>query len=288
MDSRQRLQVGIEKDVEFGRGGDRPLRCDIYRPDPPARGPFPALLLLHGGGWQRGDRAAMRGFALRTAREGFVCVAPEYRLTPEAPFPAQIHDVKTALRWLRARSRELGIDPERIAVQGSSAGAHLALLAAGTPELADFEGEGGHAGESTRVAAVVGIYPPTLFHLDAPRPSGALPARALLGRDATYERALQASPITHVSPAFPPTFLIHGSADRVVPPSATLRMYEALTSARVPVDLHVIAGQPHGFAQVPEHQRDLVREIVGFLRRAGLCVPEGDPVIVPAALSVSS
>jgi acetyl esterase/lipase len=263
-------RVKVEEGVVFGttgRGtGARELRCDVYTPLT-ASGPLPGLLLLHGGGWRRGNRAIMRGYGLRVGREGYVCVASEYRLVGESPWPAAIHDVKAALRWMRANAAQLGIDPQRIAVQGNSAGAHLALLAAGTANLPEFEGEGGHAGVSTQVGAVVAIYPPTVFHFDGPRPSGAVPAGALLGSEGTAEIARMAGPQAHVSPSFPPTFLIHGSADRVVPPSSSQRMFELLNAARVPVDFHMFAGLPHGFANQPENQRMLAPEIVGFLSR---------------------
>ena len=266
-------RVKVEEGVVFGTGAGRELRCDVYTPLA-ATGPSPGLLLLHGGGWRRGSRAVMRGYGLRVGREGYVCVASEYRLVGESAWPAAIHDVKAALRWMRANAASLGIDPQRIAVQGNSAGAHLALLAAGTPNLPEFEGEGGHAGVSTQVGAVVAIYPPTIFHFDGARPSGAVPAGALLGNEGTAEIARRASPQAHVSAAFPPTFLIHGSADRVVPPSSSQRMFELLNAARVPVDFHMFARLPHGFANAPDNQRMLAREIVGFLSRH-LQRPEG-------------
>ncbi len=259
-------RVRIETDVVFSSGSGRELRCDVYTP-PGRDGAAPGVLLLHGGGWRRGERGAMRGYGIRLARHGYVCVASEYRLTPEAPWPAQIHDVKAAIRWMRAQAGQLRVDPERMAIQGSSAGAHLALLAAGTPGLAEFEGDGGHAAEPTAVAAVVGIYTPTVFHHEGARPSGAVPAAALLGEAGSAEAARDASPLAWVHKAYPPTFLLHGSSDRVVPPSASLRMYEALVGAGVPVELHMYAEQPHGFARQPQFQRLCSAEIAGFLSR---------------------
>ena len=268
-------RVRIEQGVVFGSGGGRDLACDVYTPpDPEAAAP--GVLLLHGGGWWRGERAAMRGYGIRLALAGFVCAASEYRLTGESAWPAQIHDVKAALRWMRARSGDLGIDPGRIAVQGSSAGAHLGLFAAGTPDAEDWEGAGGNPDESSRVAAVVGIYTPTVFHHEGPRPSGAVPAAALLGPAATAESARTASPIAWVDKSFPPTFLLHGSADRVVPPSASQRMYEALVAARVPVELHMYADQPHGFARQPAFLKGCAAEIASFFRRY-LHTPSTDP-----------
>ena len=90
----------VEEGVVFGTGGDRDLRCDIYRPpDGAANGS--AVLLVHGGGWSSGDRTQLRGYGILLGREGYLCVAPEYRLTGEAPWPAQIEDVKAAIRWTR-------------------------------------------------------------------------------------------------------------------------------------------------------------------------------------------
>jgi acetyl esterase/lipase len=104
-------QVRIENDVVFGTGGGRELRCDVYRPDG-IEAPAPGVLLLHGGGWRQGSRAMMEGYGKRLAAEGFLCVASEYRLTPEAPWPAQIEDAKAAIRWMRAHANGLVTIPK--------------------------------------------------------------------------------------------------------------------------------------------------------------------------------
>jgi acetyl esterase/lipase len=259
-------RVSVTEGVVFGTGGGRELRCDVYAPVG-ATAPLPGVLLLHGGAWRRGDRSRMRGYGLRVGRLGFVCVAPEYRLTGESPWPAQIHDVKAALRFMRASAGSLGIDAARLCVQGSSAGGHLALLAAGTPGHPALTGEGGHAGVDEHVAAVVAVYPPTDFSLTGSRASGTVPAGALLSPGAALEAVRLAAPIAHVTGRFPPTFLIHGSGDRVVPPSASLRMYEALRAAGVAVELRMLADLPHGFANEARHQRQLAPEIAAFLAR---------------------
>ena len=259
-------EVSFRRDVVFGSGGGRDLACDIYAPPAP-EAPAPALVLLHGGGWRGGNRGMVQGYGERLAAAGFVCVAPEYRLTGESPWPAQIHDVKAAIRWVRAHSAELGIDAGRIGVLGRSAGAHLALLAAGTPGLAAFEGSGGNEGVSTTVGAVVAVFPPTLFYTGEERVHGASPARALMGEAATAEDARAAAPVAHVGPGFPPTFLLHGTADKVVPVSASMVLYEALVRAGVPVEMHLYAEQPHGFAGQPEFIDLCAAEIAHFLRR---------------------
>jgi acetyl esterase/lipase len=258
--------VNVRKDVIYGSGGGRDLKCDLYSPAG-ARGRLPGLLLVHGGGWQRGERGVMEGYGRRLASEGFVGVACEYRLTPESPWPAHIEDVKAAIRWTRANSGELGIDAARIAALGRSAGAHLVLLAAGTAGDARFAGEGGNAGVAEDLAAVVGVFPPTVFFVGETRIHGGTPARALMGEGASLEAARDASPLHHVSPSFPPTMLLHGTADKVVPVSASMVMYEALAAAGVPVEMHLYAEQPHGFAGQEDFIDLCASEVAHFLKR---------------------
>jgi acetyl esterase/lipase len=264
-------RVTIEDGVVFGRAGagGRQLRCDVFRPpvEVTEGRPAPAVLLVHGGGWAMGDRSQLRGYGVLLGRAGYVCVASEYRLTTEAPWPAQIHDVKAALRWMRASAESLGIDPQRIAVEGNSAGGHLALLAAGTVGVPAFEGDRGDPGVPTDVAAAIAVYPPTLL----PGVPGEL--HPVVGAfhptldEAGTAAAAAASPVHHVSPSFPPTMLIHGSADELVPVRASFLMHDALVAAGVPVDLHVYAGQPHAFDAEPRFGRICAAEMLLFLDR---------------------
>ena len=127
----------IQRGVIYGKGGKRDLKMDIYRP---GLGPddeenrHTAVLLLHGGGWRFGDISMMDIFGPELAKLGFTAIAPEYRLIGESPWPAQLEDVKSAIRWTRANAASLNIKPDNIALQGFSAGAHLALMAGGTPD----------------------------------------------------------------------------------------------------------------------------------------------------------
>ncbi len=135
--------------------GARPLRCDIYRPDNDSI--LPAVIMIHGGGWNSGNRGLQRPLAQRLAAAGFVAIPVEYRLIPEALYPAGLHDIKTAIRFTRANAGRYGIDPERIAVAGCSAGAQLATLAGVTNGSALHEGKGEYGGYSSEVQAVVSI-----------------------------------------------------------------------------------------------------------------------------------
>ncbi len=156
----EQQRVEVEPGVVFGTGGGRELKCDIYHPPAAVKNGL-GVLLVHGGGWVQGDRSELRGYGILLGRKGYTCVASEYRLVTESPWPACLHDVKTAIRWMRANAERLGIDPAKIVIEGNSAGAHLVLMAAGTPGVPEFEGEGGNAGVSTSVAAVIAFYPPT-------------------------------------------------------------------------------------------------------------------------------
>lgn len=258
-------RVTIEEGVVFGTGGGRELRCDIYTP-PGRPANAPAVLLLHGGGWRQGDRTQLRGYGVLLGREGYVCVASEYRLVPEATWPALLHDVKAALRWMRANADRLGIDPDRIAVSGNSAGAHLALMLAGTAADATLEGEGGNAGIHSAVAAVVAIYPPTdLTHTDGI--SAEAERTGYGGFLAGADAARHASPLPLARAGFPPTLLIHGTSDEIVSYKQSLRMFEALQEAGVPAELHLYAGQPHAFDSAPAFGRQCAQIMHLFLSR---------------------
>ncbi|HUP87442.1 MAG TPA: alpha/beta hydrolase [Acidimicrobiales bacterium] len=277
--ARDEGRVTVEQDVVYGTAGvgGRELKCDVYTP--PGETPDggrPAVLLVHGGSWRQGDRTQLRGYGILLGRSGYVCVAPEYRLLGEAPWPAAVEDVKAAIRWVRSSASSLGIDPGRICIEGNSAGAHLALLAAGTPDLPALEGSGGNEGVSSAVAAVAAIYAPTLFYAEGTeRTSGALPFMALVEAGGDADAAALASPAAHVSPSFPPTLLIHGTTDTTVPVSASMRMYTELVAAGVPVEMHLYAEQPHAFDAQPPFGRQVAAEMLLFLDRY---VPARNPV----------
>jgi acetyl esterase/lipase len=257
-------RVSITEGVVFGTGGGRDLRCDVFAPPGGGHG-GPGVVLVHGGGWRSGDRTQLRGYGVLLGREGYVCMACEYRLIPEGEWPAQIHDVKAAVRWMRANASSLGVDPGRITIEGNSAGAHLALLVAGTPGLAELEGEGGNPSVGTEVTTAIGVYAPTSFSYPGWAP-GAVPLAALT-EHGSADVAATASPLTHVGPWFPPTLLIHGTADQTVPVVASVQMYEALTAAGVPVELHLYAEQPHAFDAEPRFGRQCAAEMRLFLDR---------------------
>ncbi len=256
--------MDVEIDVVFGSGGGRDLCCDIYHSKTPNGA---GILLLHAGSWRRGDKTTMAGQAMMLAAAGYTCVASEYRLIPESPWPAQIHDVKAALRWMRAEAKSLQVDAERIGVLGNSAGGHLGLLLAGTPGSVDFAGAGGHGDVSDHIAVLVAFYPATLFYLGEPCPGG-IPAESLFTEPPTEAEVRAACPTSYARSDFPPTFMLHGTADEMVPWEASMRMYEALTAESALVELYLQAGRPHAYAtRDPEIIEPAMAEAVGFFKR---------------------
>lgn len=255
----------VELDRTYARVGERALHCDVFLPDP-GPVPAPAAILLHGGGWRRGNRTSMHSRARALAEQGIAAIAAEYRLTDEARWPAHIQDVKACLRWLRSSAGSLSIDPDRIVLVGFSAGAHLALLAAGTPGNPAF---GSEDIEGETVNAVAAFFPPIRMQPGTERTNGELPASAgaSLGDGVDLEEARAASPIEYVGPSFPPTLLLHGTADEVVSSRSSQQFFEALTKAEVPCDLRLYHGMRHEFVKLEEMAEVAMADVALFIRR---------------------
>jgi acetyl esterase/lipase len=228
---------------------------DIFVPRMRIHQPTPAVLWLHGGGWERGDKNGSSG-ARFLASAGFVTASIYYRLSGEAKFPADIEDCKCAIRYLRANARQYEIDANRIGIAGASSGGHLAMLAATADEEAGFEGSGGWSRVPSRVKAVVSFYGPTDFRtmstdFDA-RAQAAI--TKLLGvpfpeKPAAYARA---SPINYISPNDPPLLMFHGDGDTLVPFSQSERMRDAYIKAGLDARLVMVGNANHDFEPVSD------------------------------------
>lgn len=160
--AREKTPAGVieERDViyttiENTKYGKRDLHLDCFRPE--KEGKYPVLVLVHGGGWRAGNKSLQVPMAQKIAAEGFVTAAVEYQLALEAPYPAAVHNIKAAIRWLRANAEEYNIDPQRIAISGCSAGGHMASLVGVTNGLAHFEGTMGNESFSSSVQAIIDI-----------------------------------------------------------------------------------------------------------------------------------
>ncbi len=225
---------------------------------PPGSGPFPLILYIHGGGWMSGTRHLDQSYVqMQVVSHGYALASLDYRLSGEAIFPAQIYDVKAAIRWLRAHAATYNFDPSRIGLWGYSAGGHLADLAGTSGGVSNLEDlTMGNAGVSSRVQAVVSWAGPTkllamdneklacdTYDFDAPDS----PVTYLLGAQPQTHPTLanNASPISYVSNDDPPFLLQQGTLDCTVPPLQSQDLYEALTAAGVPVTLRWMPGGGH-------------------------------------------
>lgn len=245
--------VRLVADVEFARVGNEPVLLDLYLPREQSA-PRPLVVWVHGGAWRGGDKANCP--AVRLVSRGFVAASINYRLTPDAVFPAQIDDCRAAVRWLRRHSTEYGIDPTRVGVWGASAGGHLVALlgTAGDPPPAAAERL---AAESARVQAVCDFFGPTDFlQMDAhalpnapfKHDSPDSPESRLVGGAIQLHaaRVAQANPITFVTPDDPPFLIVHGDQDPLVPLHQSQLLHDALRKAGVSSKLHVVVGAGHG------------------------------------------
>ena len=261
-------RIEIQECVISGTVTEHVLRGDLYLPARDQTGTSAAVVLVYGGSWRSSDKTQQRVYGLALAKAGFVCLATDYRWSTEAKWPAQMDDVRTAVRWLRAHTTEFNIDPARIAVSGNSSGGHLALMVATVDEGSSLASRRNAAwGEySSDVSAVCAFYPPTnLYGLDDESNDDSV--ITLLGADATKDDHEKASPITFASGNFPPVLLLSGSDDERVPIAHTYELHKALAKAGNTVELHVFAGQGHAF----DADRDLARVsatiMVDFFRR---------------------
>jgi acetyl esterase/lipase len=263
--------VTVHHGVEFAAvEGFRPLLLDLYLPV--ASEPGPAIVYLHGGGWAVGTRRRFgRAFVSwsptpleRLAQAGFAVATVDYRLSGEARFPAQLHDVKAAIRWVRGTSSRLGVDPARMITWGESAGGHLAMLAGLTGDRSELEGAiGDHLGESSAVSGVIDWYGPmNLLSVGSQHPPGSdkRPDDAdswestMVGVPLQTDpaRTLAASPISYVHAGAPPVQIHHGDADMLVPYAQSVEFADALRAACGTVELITVEGSDHFWTGAPD------------------------------------
>jgi acetyl esterase/lipase len=278
--------------------GYRPLRLDLYLP-PAVTQPPPVVLFLHGGGWALGDRTlAGPGFTGRTffeqlAEAGFAVASADYRLSGEAVFPAQLHDVKGAVRWLRRHAPEYGFDASRVVAWGNSAGGLLAALLGLTGDHPDpaVEGTVGEAGPpgppgppgpepeptSSAVQGVVDWYGPADLVALAEVTGGPMehdspssPEGRLIGGQVSAHPALAkaASPVSYAHAGAPPFLLKHGTADTSIPISQSQALAGALGALSVRVETEWVDGADHMWLGLPPPRvEQIVASSVEFAKR---------------------
>jgi acetyl esterase/lipase len=261
--------LAVDRDVTYGKGPDAAhQKLDIlYHKD--SEQLRPAIVMIHGGGFRAGSKAAfhplMRDFAL----QGYVTLSVTYRFSQIAPFPAQVADCKLAVRWLRAHAEKYGVDPKRVGVTGASAGAYLAAMLALTDSADGFDGHGAYREQSSSVQAAVplcGAYdvrPPAL------RRAGMSEAdwENFLGEapSANPGLALKASPVAHASRHAPPFLIIHADNDLLAPAFFASDLAQALETAGARCALCLVKGAAHGWPLA--YETDVPQRMAAFFAR---------------------
>ena len=251
-------KVVVKKDVDYAGTGNSRQALDLYLPKSHGKASeaLPLLVFIHGGGWAKGDKGSGGKRLTEWVESGkFVGASIGYRLTDEAQWPAQIHDCKAAIRWLRANAAEYGIDPDRIAVWGTSAGGHLVAMLGVSGDVEELEGNvGAHPEVSSEVTCVVNFFGPSELLTMSDHPSRIdhdapdSPESMLVGGtlQENPDTANNASPITWVSSADEPSLIVHGTEDQLVPYPQSADFEQALEEAGVPTILLTVDGGGHG------------------------------------------
>ena len=254
----KKYEVELQENVQYGTGAGEPLTLHLAKPKGVTE-PCPVIVYIHGGGWRAGSKDGHRNDITRAAEKGYVSASVGYRFAPAHRFPAQIEDVKCAIRYLRAHAKELNIDPNRIGAIGFSAGAHLSMILGAMDSADGLEGNGGWADQSSKVQAVVAYFGPTNFN--SPYPELTVPIiETFLGGTAKEkpEEYKLASPVTYVNKGDAPMLLFQGTVDVLVPYEQAFEMATALSKAGVPGRIELLLGKGHGWGNEDlEHTRQV-------------------------------
>ncbi len=267
--------VSIEHDLSFLAEG-REEKLDLYQPtDRDKKTLSPAIVIIHGGGWVKGDKNRKREFITGTtlAKSGYVCASINYETRKEHRWPNNLHDCKNAVRWFRVHAEELQIDPERIGVIGGSAGGHLALMVAYTADHPKLSPRQPYPGISDKVNACVNMYGISnlltrcLTDEDG-MPTDELKTHRLFSESRTEapEKWRLASPVTHITKKSPPTLSLHGTKDHVVDRGQSNELHQELKKVGVENKLIPIKGARHAWPLRTE-KFDYTKEVTNFFNR---------------------
>lgn len=259
----------VLRDVEYARAGEQSLKLDLHLPAGKVRSPL--IVWIHGGAWRSGSKKDVPIQML--VAEGFPIASVDYRLSTQAKFPAQVHDIKAAIRFLRGHGRDWKL-PKKVLIAGDSAGAHLAALVGVSNGNTDLEGVlGDDRTQSSDVQGIISFYGAanltTILQQSTPHGlSVRVPAlELLLGAQPTnaVELARLASPVFHVGAHDPPLLLLHGDQDPQMPINQSLELLGAYRKVKAPVQFEVVHGAAHGGARFYDEERMAI--VRAFLRR---------------------
>lgn len=243
VDTEPGLPAGVEayRNIEYSNAGGNSLQLDVYKPSDIIE-PAPLLVFIHGGGWKGGKREDYLVYLVDFAQRGYVTATVSYRLLADSPYPACAEDISEALKWFFAHGSEYGYDPDRIALIGGSAGAHLAMLAA-------YSWKSGESTDSTfpgcRIKAVVDIYGPADLTTEYARNHDLVTSFIARPYNESPELYVEASPVSWLDENDPPTLILHGTADRLVPVSQSDDLKARLDALGVPCRYYRLPGWPH-------------------------------------------
>lgn len=267
--------VRITTDVVF-LAPDRAEKLDLYEPaSRPANFRAPAVVWIHGGGWTGGTKSEARAKEICTtfASAGYVAVSIDYKLG-EGAWPANLHDCKNAVRFLRAHAEEYGVDPRRIAVAGGSAGGHLALMVAFTADQNEREpadAQTPYPGVSSAVRCVIDLYGVADLVTSGETDAGGAPTatRVLMAKSLKVFGAANdgdavlrlASPVQHVTKSSPPTLVLHGDADAIVDHAQSEKLVRVLRERAATHEFILLSGVGHSFDFESWQQKPLPRDL---------------------------
>jgi len=255
-------EVKIEKNLSYLPEG-RKEKADLYLPAEDGK-KHPGVLIIHGGGWTGGIKDATREINIGTtfATQGYVCLSIDYQLddpaSPTICWPQNLHDCKTAVRWMRANAERLHLDVDHIGVIGGSAGGHLASMVGVTGPESGLDPSGPYGEHSCRVSCVIDLYGPA--DLENWKDIAALRT----SRAKSPELYRQFSVLTHLDPKDPPFLILHGTADKTVDVAQSESLAKALTKHGIEHQLEIIPDAPHTFHLQPK-QKDLRPLVLAFL-----------------------
>lgn len=263
--------VQEKRNLTYARYGDRAMQLDIFAPTKPKKGGYPAVLVIHGGGWRSGDRLQHIPLAQQLAAHGYVAVTAEYRLSTEALYPAAVHDLKAAIRWMRANAKREHIDPKRIAVLGFSAGGQLATLIGTTSGDPKFDGNGPNLPVSSAVQAIVDIDGTLAFihpesgEGDDSRSTSAATYWFGVNKETRPELWHEAGALNHVDRKTPAILFINSSVDRMHAGRDDMR--RKLDALGIYSEVRSFPEAPHTFCLFEPWFTPTVDAIVAFLNK---------------------
>ena len=242
-------KIKTESKIVYGKGEDVNLELDLAMPAD-GKGPYPAIVCVHGGGWKAGSRQSLSKLTEILAKKNFVAVTVTYRLAPKHQFPAQIEDCKAAVRWLRGNADKYNINPERVGAIGFSAVGHLSCLLGAADPSAGLEGNGGNPKQSSKVQAVVSFFGPTDFTTktwnDTVENLFFVP---FLGGKFDEKKDLyrKCSPLVYCTKEAPPFLFFHGAKDTLVSIDHSEKMSKKLREVGASAELVTLADEGHGW-----------------------------------------